>query len=320
MTGKELDKGTLAELRTLEAKNAERVAQHLVMAGRYLDEDPRRAFEHASAAAQSGGRVSLVREAVGVAAYAAGEYAAALRELRTFRRISGSNIHLPLMADSERGLGRPEKALELARSEEASSLDTSGKVEMAIVAAGALGDLERFDEALAALEVPQLDLTKGFSFSPRLFRAYGEALTNVGREGEADTWFAQAVVAERALGIADDEDDVEFYDVEEDLEDEETSLDGGYADDDVDRGARTDADDDEASRAGTESDDETPSSADDAETGSTAVDPSAPEAEAPVVSEAREGADDAGRNDADGASADRDDADQDRADREDAGQ
>lgn len=224
MTGKELDRATLAELRTLEAKNAERVAKHLVMAGRYLDDEPRKAFEHASAAASSGGRVSLVREAVGVAAYAAGEYAAALRELRTFRRISGSNIHLPLMADSERGLGRPEKALELAQSDEAKDLDTAGHVEMAIVRSGALGDLERFDEALAALEIPQLDINRGFSFSPRLFRAYGEALTNVGRADEAERWFSQAVVAERALGLTEeDEEDVDFFDAEEEFEDEPSS-------------------------------------------------------------------------------------------------
>lgn len=224
MTGKELDRATLAELRTLEAKNAERVAKHLVMAGRYLDDEPRKAFEHASAAASSGGRVSLVREAVGVAAYAAGEYAAALRELRTFRRISGSNIHLPLMADSERGLGRPEKALELAQSDEAKDLDTAGQVEMAIVRSGALGDLERFDEALAALEIPQLDINRGFSFSPRLFRAYGEALTNVDRADEAERWFSQAVVAERALGLTEeDEDDVDFFDAEEEFEDDEPS-------------------------------------------------------------------------------------------------
>ncbi|MCB4207177.1 hypothetical protein [Arthrobacter sp. UM1] len=214
------------------------MAKHLVMAGRYLDDEPRKAFEHASAAASSGGRVSLVREAVGVAAYAAGEYAAALRELRTFRRISGSSIHLPLMADSERGLGRPEKALELAQSDEAKELDTAGQVEMAIVRSGALGDLERFDEALAALEIPQLDINRGFSFSPRLFRAYGEALTNVDRAEEAERWFSQAVVAERALGLTEeDEDDVDFFDAEEEFEDEAPS--GTRKSEDSARGGET---------------------------------------------------------------------------------
>jgi hypothetical protein len=220
VTGKELDRPTLAELRTLEAQNATRVAQHLVMAGRYLDDDPKLAFAHASAAAQSGGRVSLVREAVGVTAYAAGDFATAIRELRTFRRISGSNIHLPLMADCERGLGRPEKALELAHSDEVKDLDTAGRVEMAIVESGAYTDREEHDQALAALDIPQLDINKGFSYSPRLFRAYGEALTNVGRAEEAQKWFSQAVVAERALGIVeDDEDDVDFYDAEEEFDD-----------------------------------------------------------------------------------------------------
>lgn len=227
VTGKELDRATLAELRTLEPQNATRVAMHLVMAGRYLDDNPGRAYEHAAAAAASGGRVSLVREAFGVTAYAAGDFAAALRELRTFRRISGSNIHLPLMADSERGLGRPEKALELVYSDEAKELDTNGKVEMAIVESGALADLGRHEEALKALEIPQLDINKGFSYSPRLFRAYGEALNNVGRESEADRWFRQAGVAERALGLVEDEDedDVDFFDAEDEFEAEGGDLD-----------------------------------------------------------------------------------------------
>ena len=60
-----------------------------------------------------------VREAVAMTAYAAGKYGEALREFRTYRRISGSNVHLPMMADCERGLGRPDRALDLIRSEEA---------------------------------------------------------------------------------------------------------------------------------------------------------------------------------------------------------
>ncbi|WP_253905026.1 hypothetical protein [Arthrobacter sp. H14] len=206
VTGQELDRVTRAQLRNLEEQNAEWVSKHLVMAGRLIDEDPELAFEHALAASRRGGRMALVREAVGLTAYAAGRYGDALREFRTFRRITGSNEHLPVMADCERGLGRPDRALEMARSEEANELNTAGKVELAIVASGARADLEQYDAAVTALEIPQLDRNRAFSFSPRLFRAYADALDAVRKPDDAEKWRRQAFVAEDALGVGDFED------------------------------------------------------------------------------------------------------------------
>jgi len=176
------------------------------MAGRLIDEEPELAFQHALAASRRGGRLAAVREAVGLTAYAAGHYGEALREFRTFRRISGSNVHLPVMADCERGLGRPDRALDVARSEEAQDLDAPGKVELAIVAAGARTDLGQLDAAVAELEIPQLDINRAFSYSPRLFRAYADALAAVGRQDESGKWSRQAVVAENALGQGVDEE------------------------------------------------------------------------------------------------------------------
>ncbi|MFJ4208303.1 hypothetical protein ACIPY2_07585 [Paenarthrobacter sp. NPDC089675] len=144
-----------------------------------------------------------MREAVGLTAYAAGHYGEALREFRTYRRISGSNVHLPVMADCERGLGRADRALDMVRSPEAQDLDAPGKVELAIVASGARADLNQLDAAVAELEIPQLDINRAFSYSPRLFRAYAEALTAAGRAEEAVKWERQAVVAENALGVGE---------------------------------------------------------------------------------------------------------------------
>ncbi len=206
VTGKELDRATQHQIKTLEAKSAEWVARHLVMAGRLIDEEPELAFQHALAASRRGGRLAAVREAVGLTAYAAGHYGEALREFRTYRRISGSNVHLPVMADCERGLGRPDRALDVARSEEAQDLDAPGKAELAIVAAGARTDLGQLDAAVAELEIPQLDINRAFSYSPRLFRAYADALAGVGRDAEAEKWRKQAVVAENALGQGVDEE------------------------------------------------------------------------------------------------------------------
>ncbi|UYY82884.1 hypothetical protein OIT41_07530 [Arthrobacter sp. YA7-1] len=199
--------------------NADWVAKHLVMAGRLIDIDPELSFQHALAASRRGGRLAAVREAVGLTAYAAGHYGEALREFRTYRRISGSNVHLPLMADCERGLGRPGRALDVVRSPEAQDLDAPGKVELAIVASGARSDLGQLDAAVAELEIIQLDINRAFSYSPRLFRAYADALTAVGRTEEAGKWQRQAVVAENALGVGDFEDP-DIIDLGEDDENE----------------------------------------------------------------------------------------------------
>ncbi len=203
VTGKELDRATGHQIKTLEEQSAGWVAKHLVMAGRLIDIEPELAFQHALAASRRGGRLSVVREAVGLTAYAAGHYGEALREFRTYRRISGSNVHLPVMADCERGLGRADRALDMVRSPEAQDLDAPGKVELAIVASGARADLKQLDAAVSELEIPQLDINRAFSYSPRLFRAYAEALSAVGRTEEADKWARQALVAESALGVGD---------------------------------------------------------------------------------------------------------------------
>ncbi|MEF9980987.1 MAG: hypothetical protein RR762_06255, partial [Glutamicibacter sp.] len=202
VTGKELDRVARAQLRYLEERSASWVAKHLVMAGRLLEDDPELAYEHTLAASRRGGRVAVVREAVGIAAYHAGKYADALRELRTHRRISGSDYNLPLIADSLRGLGRPEKAIELAQSEECANLESAVKVEMQMVAAGSYGDLGKLDKALAELEsLEQLNFNRAFSFSPRLFTAYADLLSAAGRAEDAKRWNAQVEVAESALGI-----------------------------------------------------------------------------------------------------------------------
>ncbi|RZU61818.1 tetratricopeptide repeat protein [Zhihengliuella halotolerans] len=217
VTGKELDRAARAELRYLQEPNGTWVSKHLVMAGRLVDLDPETSYQHALAASRRGGRIAVVREAVGLTAYAAGHFADALREFRTFRRISGSNVHLPMMADCERALGRPEKALEIARSDDAQKLDNPLKVEMAIIASGAQADLGNLEAALAELEIPQLDRNRAYSFSPRLFAVYAEALTDLGRDEEAREWTGRIAVAEKALGVGEfaDPEIVDFDDEED---------------------------------------------------------------------------------------------------------
>jgi hypothetical protein len=117
VTGKELDRSVHQQLRTLSKENAEGVAQHLVMVAALLEaEDLAGAEAHAETAVRRAGRVPAAREALGLVAYRKGEWGRALSEFRTARRLSGSSHMLPLMVDCERGLGRPERALDLATS------------------------------------------------------------------------------------------------------------------------------------------------------------------------------------------------------------
>ncbi len=217
----DLDRAARAPLRTLSKDNANIVGRHLVMVGRLLDADPELAYEHAQAAVRRGGRVDIVREAAGLAAYRTGRYAEALRELRTVRRLNGSSEHLPVMADCERGLGRPERALALAQSPEAESLDPEARVELAIVVSGARLDLGEAEAAVAVLGTPEVRAAAG-ELAVRVAVAGAAALEAAGRADEAGVElarFSAAQVSAVTQGPADDEDDIVVFDVEEDLDD-----------------------------------------------------------------------------------------------------
>jgi hypothetical protein len=204
---RDLDKVARNELKTLSKDNADWVAKHLVMAGRLIDDDPELAHQHALSAARRAGRIAVVRESLAITAYETGDYALALRELRTYRRISGSDEQLPLMVDSERGVGRPEKALELGRSVDRSTLTPATQVSLAIAMSGARLDLGSPELALGELEIPQLDPDRAFTYSPALYDAYAEVLTELGRQQEAAVWRKRASVALEMLGGEPDEDE-----------------------------------------------------------------------------------------------------------------
>ncbi|MBC6820877.1 hypothetical protein CRD20_00670 [Corynebacterium sp. LK33] len=187
----ELDPSVRQDLKSLAKDNADKVARHMIMSAILMAEDPQRALEHARAAKDRAGRVGVVRETAGVAAYHAGEWKEALAELRAARRISGGPGMLAVMADCERGLGRPEKAIELARSEEAKQLDNESKTELAIVAAGARRDMGQIDEALVELETQDLNPDREDFEAARLFYAYADALVEAGRKDDAKVWFTR---------------------------------------------------------------------------------------------------------------------------------
>jgi tetratricopeptide (TPR) repeat protein len=196
------------ELSTLDRATADAVARHLVAAGQLLDDDPEAALSHARAARARASRIAAIREAVGIAAYHCGDWAQALSELRAARRMGSKSALLALIADCERGLGRPERAIELARGPEAAQLTGDDADELRIVAAGARADLGQLEQALALLSTPQLDPTRTGSTPARLFYAYADTLLALGRDDEALQWFLRSAGAD-VEGVTDAEDRVE---------------------------------------------------------------------------------------------------------------
>ncbi|UNO44274.1 tetratricopeptide repeat protein [Streptomyces sp. MST-110588] len=176
---------------------AEDVAKNLVMVARTLDEDPEQAYGYSRVALRLASRVAAVREAAGFAAYAVGKYGEALAEFRAARRMTGSVELWPVMADCERGLGRPEKALAMAGEPEVQRLDRAGQVEMRLVAAGARRDMGQADAAVVTLQSSELASNAVQPWTARLRYAYADALLEVGREDEAREWFAKALEADQ---------------------------------------------------------------------------------------------------------------------------
>jgi hypothetical protein len=233
VTANDLNAAARNQLKTLSKENAEAVARHLAMAAEVIDADPELAHRHAIAATRRAGRIGVVRETAAITAYAIGDYALALRELRTYRRISGSDDQIALMVDSERGVGRPDRALEVGRAVDRSALEPSVRVELAIAMSGARLDLGENDRALQELDIPELDPDRAFEWSPSLFAARAAVLEELGRDDEARVWQRRAEVAEDALNAANGSGDLEVVLVEEVFEQNVPEI----SDEDADEGA-----------------------------------------------------------------------------------
>jgi tetratricopeptide (TPR) repeat protein len=189
----QLDKSIALELRTLPDGLAEIVARHLVAADLAMqNEDFALAAEHVGAAKRRAGRSSVVREAAGIVAYQSGNFAEALTDLRAVRRMTGSNALLPLIADCERGLGKPQKALDTIKAVANSKLSPELRSELLIVSAGARADMGKIDAAIVTLQVPELTKLQPGTPRARLQYAYADLLLTAGRLNEAWEWMERA--------------------------------------------------------------------------------------------------------------------------------
>ncbi|WP_199808169.1 tetratricopeptide repeat protein [Streptomyces sp. NRRL F-2580] len=231
---------------------AEEVSKNLVMVARLIDEDPEQAYAYSRIALRLASRVAAVREAAGFAAYATQKYSEALAEFRAAKRMTGSVELWPVMADCERGLGRPERALAMAGEPEVQKLDKAGQVEMRLVAAGARRDQGQLEAAIVTLQSPELASSSVQPWTARLRYAYADALLAAGREDEAREWFGKTLEADKdgATDASDrlaELDGVEFVDAAVDLADVDADVEGDLVVEDEidDEDEDEDEDDDE---------------------------------------------------------------------------
>ncbi len=249
ITEDQLSRDVREELGGLSFDRVSTVGRYLVAAE--LESDAEQAYRYAQAAKRLAARVGVVREVSGIMAYKSGRWAEALTELQAGRRMTGRNDYLPLMADSERGLGRLDRALDLVHSTEAKRLPRASQIELRIVESGIRRDQGLADAAVLSLQVPELTDGKQRPWSARLFYAYGEALLAVGRTDAAREAFSRAVVADEdeqtdALARLDELDGISVEDLEDD---EDDTTDASGLDDEADDDFEDDDDDDEAGRA-----------------------------------------------------------------------
>ena len=188
----ELDPQALVALETLSGPNRDIVARHLVMAGQLIDLDPQEAYKHAQAAVARAGRVDVVREAAALTAYASGRYEEALREVRAVRRMRGDDSLRAVEADSERGLGHPEKAVEIVDAASTVGMELSEQVELVLVSSGARADLGQSDVGLVIVDDALARLGDGAdeTLVRRLMEVKADRLRELGRDDEADETLA----------------------------------------------------------------------------------------------------------------------------------
>lgn len=198
-----------ADLRgAVPAKDLNDVVRAYTGAGDALDEgDPGRAVELLSWAKAVAPRSVMVREALGVALYHTGSFAAAHAELAAYRRLSGRQDQNHLLADCARAAGRHDKVVEYVNAMAAdAAVPRERVVEGLIVQAGDRADRGDLRGAMAVLGRAGLDPDRVESWHPRVWYFAGDLAERMGELDSARQYF-EAITA-----VVDD-----FLDVEERL-------------------------------------------------------------------------------------------------------
>ncbi|NEG55750.1 hypothetical protein GFD21_08275 [Bifidobacterium sp. SMA15] len=213
-----LSKDEKERLRGLSKEHAENIGLHILAAYTLIEDDPDAALEHAKWVARQASRIDFARETLAFVAYRRGDYKLALKEFRTAYRMNGFLDYLPFMADCERGLGNPKKAIEMAVSDDAKYLKGESKAEMFLVYAGALADLERWDKAIEIVHT--LGRSKGLAggYRMRALQAEQLFLEEAGRSDEAIALDQVIEKLENQYADFDEDEDSDDVVIDHDLE------------------------------------------------------------------------------------------------------
>lgn len=204
----DLEASARRELRALRRANAENIARHLVMLQRLLDTDPELAHQHARYAVSHAGRIAVVRESAGIAAYLSGHYQEALRDIRAARRLSGLDLHRAIEADCERALGNLERALKAAQGADPAQLDDQEEAEIAMVVSSVRHEMGQTELGLVVIEEAILMFRGDRETLRRLHSVRADRLEELGRVEEAE-----AVRVRIGEGPQEVEEEIEVYDV-----------------------------------------------------------------------------------------------------------
>jgi tetratricopeptide (TPR) repeat protein len=177
--------------RVTRAGKAPAAAARLERAVELLERgDSRGALTEAQKAKELAPRSAAVREVLGMALYRQRRWREAVAELQAYRRMTGRADQNHLIADAERGLGRPERAVPLAEEALAArGVPIEARAESVIVASSALADMGRFDQALGLLRRIK---TRDEVARPEVIRVWyviADILQRAGRPNEAAEQF-----------------------------------------------------------------------------------------------------------------------------------
>lgn len=187
------------------AKDPAEVAKALTIAGDAMAEgDLERALTYLRWAKSEAGRSSAVREALGIALYHAGDYAGALSELQTYRRLSGRTDQNHLLADCLRATGRePAKVGEAVQEMDPDRDELDRFVEGVIIWASALADAGDVEGGRAVLrqllEEIEIDVEDVPAYAVRLWYVAGDLAERSGAAAQARRWFQRVATVDEDL-------------------------------------------------------------------------------------------------------------------------
>jgi tetratricopeptide (TPR) repeat protein len=148
------------------------------------------AVTEATKAKELAPRAGTVREVLGLALYGRERYREALTEMQAYRRMTGRLDQNHIIADCFRATGQPDRAVPLAEEALAGQrVPLVARVESVVVAAAALADLGRFDQALAMLRRIRTSDEVGGPEALRIWYVTGDIMERAGRTEEAERAF-----------------------------------------------------------------------------------------------------------------------------------